>query len=164
MKFLVLFSLTMMMCVPDTRGPWREITQNGMTFRWKVTGNMLEGSVHGPLQGWVAVGVSPRTGIVGSNLLMFRVDEAGAYGEDQYVTGAGVHPTIASLGGRPGLRVVSGEQSADGTTVHFELMLYDDGYHPQFQAGDACSLTLAYSVVDEFDHHSRMRTEAEITW
>ena len=140
------------------------IEQNGMTFTWEVEGNGIIATVTGPLQGWLAVGFSNKSGIVGSNLLMMQVTEDGLYGEDQLVTGVGIHPTIESLGGQSGLQVVEGEESEEGTTIRFRMVFYEDPFHHQLIPGDTCFLTLAYSVADEFDHHSRMRTETQIRW
>lgn len=140
------------------------IQQNGMTFTWEVEGNEIIATVTGPLQGWLAVGFSDKPGIVGSNLLMMRVTEDGLYGEDQLVTGVRMHPTIESLEGQSGLLLLDGKESEEGTSIRFRMVFYEDPFHHQLIPGDICYLTLAYSVADEFDHHSRMRTETQIRW
>lgn len=143
---------------------WRTAEKNDMSFTWRVDGNILEGKLRSPAFGWAAVGFNDKSGIVGNNLIMTGFVNGDGYGEDQFVTGMGVHPTVESLGGTSGLTILDADEDAEGTWVHFQLKLTDDGYHYFFEAGQTCYLTLAYSVADEFDHHSRMRTEVEIEW
>lgn len=144
--------------------PWRTVEKNGMSFSWRVEGNILEGKLKSPTFGWVAVGFNDKSGIVGSNLIMTRCVNGEGYGEDQFVTGMGVHPTIESLDGHPGITIFDGDEDEEGTWIHFQLDLTEDGYHYLFGPGETCFLTLAYSVADEFDHHSSMRAEVELEW
>lgn len=144
--------------------PWRSVEKNGMSFTWRINGKMLEGKLKSPAFGWVAVGFNDKSGIVGSNLIMTRCVNGEGYGEDQFVTGMGVHPPIESLDGHPGLTILDADEDEEGTWIYFQLDLTEDGYHYLFEPGETCYLTLAYSVADEFDHHSRMRTEVELEW
>lgn len=144
--------------------PWRTVEKNGMSFTWRINEKVLEGKLKSPAFGWVAVGFNDKPGIVGSNLIMTRCVNGEAYGEDQFVTGMGLHPTIESLDGHPGLAILDADEDEEGTWIYFQLDLTEDGYHYLFEPGETCYLTLAYSVADEFDHHSRMRTEVEIEW
>lgn len=144
--------------------PWRTVEKNGMSFTWRINGNLLEGKLKSPAFGWVAVGFNDKPGIVGSNLIMTHCVNGEGYGEDQFVTGMGIHPPVESQGGTSGLTILDADEDEEGAWVHFQLELNDDGYHYLFENGETCFLTLAYSVADEFDHHSRMRTEVEIEW
>lgn len=161
---LFLITILLASTVFSQSQPWRTVEKNGMSFSWRVEGNILEGKLKSPAFGWVAVGFNDKPGIVGSNLIMTRCVNGEGYGEDQFVTGMGVHPTIESLDGHPGLTIFDGNEDEEGTWVYFQLDLTEDGYHYLFGPGETCYFTLAYSVADEFDHHSRMRTEVEIEW
>jgi hypothetical protein len=106
----------------------------------------------------LAVGFHHRNDIVGSDLLQFRVVNGRAEGEDQFVLGPGNHPPDSQIGGEDNLRLLSGTESAEQTCIRFKLPLQSgderDFAHDPTQSG---WLILAWSVSDDFGHHSRFR-------
>ncbi len=68
------------------------------------------------------------------------------------------------LNARDRLYGQSGEQDERGTTIRFTIpIMASDAYSYSLIQGRAYHLLLAYSVDDDFMHHSRVRSQTTVT-
>ena len=128
------------------------------TLQWELNDDYVRFTLTAPTDGWVAIGFTEDEEIVNSNLIMARMKDAVAYAEDQYVVGFGKHPTVQSLGVEARIFDVSGKEHGTSTSMSFSISQERlDDYHFNLTEGTEINVWLAYSVSDDFDHHSRKR-------
>ena len=127
-------------------------------MEWSHEKELITFSVTAPTDGWIALGFTEGESIVGTNLIMMRVDNGLVYAEDQFVVGFGEHPTVESIGGKSQIFNLSGIEKKNETTVTFSITKKkEDAYHFDLFEGKELNIWLAWSVSDDFDHHSRER-------
>ena len=145
----------------------QRIEKNGMSVSWTVEDRHLHVRLSAPTTGWVLVGFNDRPGLQGAKLLFFRVRAGVAEGEvhrtDLQRYPAPYHRSRMSIGGSNYVTAVEGTEHDGTTTVQGRIPL--DSGEPldvRLASGRKVHMILAYSVSDDFDHHSRMRTSADI--
>lgn len=139
------------------------VEKAGMTFEWSFNEEQLEIKMTSPGPGWIAFGFNDQDQIKHSHLVMGSANGASQKVEDHYVVDFGDHRDVASLGGQSHI-ICSNVSDADARTV-FTLKLDSkpkDGYHKALEPGSEWYLTLAYSLSDDFDHHSIKRTSVKV--
>jgi len=144
----------------------QKIQAGSMTFEAWLVEDQIEIELQAPTSGWVAVGFNKSNAIVGADLLQFRVkDSDEVYAEDQFVTSFGKHPTDESLGGVSNIKIISGEERNGDTAIRFRIPFSSgDQYDFPHQLNHSFWLILAYSVSDDFEHHSIMRKHFLYQW
>ncbi len=143
----------------------KSVTIDGMTVRWSLqAGSMIECTVTAPTTGWIALGFNTRDDIVGTNLIMASVEQGKVRIEDQYVVRAGEHVPVATLGGTSAISNVSGTEQHGITTVSFRIQQHpEDRFHHHLTEAASVFLICAYSMEDDFAHHSRFRKHIRVT-
>ena len=115
-------------------------------------------------EGWVAVGFNTRNDIVGSNLIMGAVSAEVPRLADHFVVGIGDHQSVAQLGGTPQVNLLEASEKEGQTMIRIRLAAdAHDEFHHDLRSGESIYLILAYSVDDDFDHHSRLRQHVQVT-
>ena len=139
-------------------------TSNGMIMTWNIHGDQADITLHSPRQGWVAVGFNTKRALAGSMLIMCRVVDGKAEVVEHYVLAPGDYRPVNELGSSPIVSGISGMENEDGTTISFTVPLGFSGpHHVQLLAGQQYALHMAYSMEDDFQHHSISRTLEQIT-
>lgn len=131
---------------------YKEVTQIGMTVKWKAEATSLDIIVHAPAKGWIAVGFDPETLMKGSDIVVGYVD-SGAQTTivDHYADQLTGHKADADLGGTNDVTVISGEETEAGTTLHFSIPLNSgDKFDKVLAAGTTHKMMLAYGTTDDF--------------
>lgn len=159
--FYSLLFLCGLMAMPDA--DMNQIEKNGMKICWKVEREEVHFKVFAPTQGWVAIGLNEQNKLVGSNLIMGAVDGDKVAVSDRYIVGFGDHRAVEKLDGISHLSNMDGIENSFGTTIEFSIKRQAlDAYHYDLKTGKSLHLLIAYSIADEFEHHSRMRTSVSI--
>lgn len=159
---MMLFAL-MLLATPG----FRQVEQAKMRFEWQVVDDRLAVRLAAPTTGWVLVGFNDRPGLDGARLFFTRVRagrvEAEAHRTD-FRFPAPFHQRIAAHGGVEDFRDLAGEIRDGVTRTRFTVPLVPNGArHVPLSPGKRVYVILAWSVSDDFDHHSRMREAAWIT-
>mgnify|MGYP001815508487 CR=1 FL=1 len=142
----------------------QEIEVERMKISWEHQNDRVVFTASAPDDGWVALGFNTKNNIVGSNLIMVGVEGSKTTAEDFYVVGAGNPKPVATLGSKSQIEHVTGEDKNGITTISFTIPIKAfDKYHQDLSKGRKLWLICAYSMEDEFDHHSRMRRHVQIT-
>lgn len=139
------------------------IELGGMTFAYELEDDLIHIELTAPTQGWVGVGFNHENSIVGSDLLLFRVKNGKSEGLDMKVKGIGDPVEDKNLGDQVSFLDLAGAETNSKTTVRFSRSLVT-GERSDFalQEGASFWLILAYSMHDDFGHHSRMRRHVRI--
>lgn len=160
---LLALLLTPALIQGQTNGKTGVLVAGDMRLSYHGTADSLYFELSGPTKGWIALGFNDRDNIVGADLLMFCVRDGKVEFEDQYVERAGVHPADLSRGGKSNIRLLSAQEKNLRTHVRFSIPLQSgDARDFQHVWGESCYAILAWSVSDDFDHHSRMRKHVEL--
>lgn len=126
----------------------------------------LEVRLAAPTSGWVLVGFNDREGLDGARLFFARVRDGQVQAEahrTDFRFPAPFHQRITRHGGMEDFRALRGQQEGGMTRVAFSVPLVPKGRaHIALASGASIHVILAWSVSDDFDHHSRMRTAARI--
>lgn len=137
-------------------------TQNGMTIGWSVVGDRLNIAARAPTSGWLVVGFNDKPGLDGGKLVFMRVRNGRAEAEvhrTDFRWPAPFHRARTTFGGTNYVKDVQGTESAKGTVVSCAIPLVSgEPNDVKLTVGQTLHITLAYSVSDDYDHHSRMRT------
>lgn len=142
-----------------------ELKVGPMTLRYEVQQDSLWLQLKAPTKGWIAIGFNDRNDIVGSDLLMFSVRNGLVFYEDQFVKAAQQHPADWELGEGSSIQMIEGTETEGWTSATFKIPLYaNEPYDFNHQPGKDFWLIMAYSLHDDFDHHSIMRKHRKYAW
>lgn len=142
----------------------KTIESGGMIMNWSVQEDHINIELLSPRQGWVAVGFNNSNALKGSMLLMARVRNGKAEVVEHYVIAAGNYQPAKVLGSSPIVTDISGSEDMTGTSISFKLPLDHSGpHHIALVEGRDYFVHLAYSLDDDFQHHSISRTLEQLT-
>lgn len=160
----ILSTLLILLIASSADPEWISLERNGMVVKYRFVDDAFELEMHSPRQGWVAVGFNPRPGLTDTHLVMGCVKAGQVQLSERHVVRPGQYPDISSLGGAKAVELYWGSEDVKGTTIGFRLPAdFSDRYRHSLSKGKSLHLTLAYSMEDDFLHHSTMRTSIQIT-
>ena len=99
----------------------------------------------------------------GTNLIMASVEQDFYRVDDRYIVAPGNHQSMEALGMHDQILDRYGEEHRGKTFIHFTIPLKaKDTFHVTLTEGEQYHLLMAYSLKDDFQHHSIMRTSTKI--
>ncbi|MDN5214777.1 DOMON domain-containing protein [Fulvivirgaceae bacterium BMA12] len=141
----------------------KTITKNNMTVSWEYKNDRIHFAMKAPAEGWVAIGFNTEENITGTYLLMGNVIAGVPDVIEYYTINPGNYRPVTALGGKSGVDHVAGEEYNGNTSLKFSLPLRSKtGYGRLLTEGTSYVMVLAYSLEDDFQHHSIMRTSIKI--
>lgn len=144
--------------------PENTVHSGAMQMAWTMDEHNMHVELSSPTDGWLAIGFNTQSQLKGSMLIMARVRDGKAEVVDHYVVMPGVYRPFVEQGSPPVAFDVSGKETAAGTEVSFSLRLNHYGpLETMLEKGQAYFLHMAYSLDDNFQHHSVHRTLETIT-
>lgn len=163
-SMIIHFTMIISSLLPTTKDPlWKQVQQNRMLVKWRIEGNQLQCEMSAPTHGWLAVGFNTNNELAGTNLIMGAVEEEFYRVDDRYIVKAGDHRPMSSVGVQDRILQRHGIEEGGKTTITFTIPLSSsDSYHLNLAEGAPYFLLMAYSLEDDFEHHSIMRTQIEI--
>lgn len=145
--------------------PQNEIRLGAMTCKYQLSEDSIEFELHAPTTGWLAIGFNNENNIVGSDLLQFSVQSGNVVFQDQFVLGPQIHPTDLTQGGACNIDLIEGVEQNGATRIRFKIPLDSgDRFDYTHIPGEPLWVILAYSAVDDFEHHSLMRKHLKTKW
>ena len=146
------------LCVYTGLKAQQSVEASGITFQYEVKGDSIHAVLSAPTEGWVGVGFNSKNSIVGSDLLLFNMMGKHVSGTYLFVIGY-VNPVKDSEnGGKNTVLIHGGTQESGYTKIQFSIPLDSkDSNDFVHVLGQKYWLILAYSVSDDFDHHSIVR-------
>lgn len=150
------------MCTTEGQEP-NKVTKNGMTVSWYFGDKEIHFEMSAPTNGWVTVGFNESSGTKNAYLLMGHIVKGEANVVEHFTQSVGNYSPIPDLGGTVLVRNVSGKEKNEKTSLKFSLPIDKaTEYQKKIIEGEEYHMILAYSVDDDFQHHSIMRTSVEI--
>ncbi len=141
----------------------QELEVGGMKVHWEFNRDTITFTAVAPDDGWVGLGFNSKDDIKGSNLFLFNHTKDGSAAMEYYVVSAGNPKPIKHMGSEEQLIGYATKEVNGKTQVSFSLPTsrFDD-YHFDLKPKTPLWLICAYSMEDEFEHHSRMRKHINV--
>jgi hypothetical protein len=141
----------------------KHITKNNMTVKWEHKQENILFEMRAPTKGWVAIGFNNTKSLKGTYLLMGRVRKGKAEVVEHYVEQPGVYKPISNYGVINQTSDIEGIEEKNSTIIRFSLPIHTiSKYKKQLTKNSNWNLLIAYSLHDDFQHHSIMRTATNI--
>lgn len=135
------------------------ITKNGMTVCWEHKQNRIYFRMIAPTKGWVAIGFNDSSSITGTYLLMGNESMVVEY----YTISPGNFKPISRLGAKEAISDEVGTELKNETTIEYSLPLKPNNkYARNFEQKREYVMLIAFSLKDDFQHHSIMRTSVKV--
>jgi len=143
--------------VEPAPAPLREFSIDGLTARWQTEGNALLVDLDGATDGWVLIGFNDLDALAGSRLFFARV-VSGKLDVQEHLAVPPEHRRVD----RSGLLGLAHATERMRTRVRVSIPL---GEHERVSLTPSRSyyVTLAWSMSDDFFHHSARREAKRIT-
>ncbi|MDW3209100.1 MAG: DOMON domain-containing protein [Reichenbachiella sp.] len=163
MKIVIICMAILTITQIQPQDSMKEVRKNNMTVSWKMEKEYIQVEMEAPTNGWVAIGFNKTTSLTGTYLLMGRIRKGKAEVVEHYTEKPGNYKPIADLGVPNQVISISGHEKGNLTKLKFSIPISKSSkYHKQLSTETKWTLLLAYSVDDDFQHHSIMRTSMEI--
>ncbi|MFS4449706.1 DOMON domain-containing protein [Maribacter sp. 2307UL18-2] len=141
----------------------KKVRKNNMTVGWKMEKEYIHFEMEAPTNGWVAIGFNETKSLAGTYLLMGRIRNGKAEVLEYYTEKPGSYKPIADLGIPNRVISISGHEKGNLTKLKFSVPIGKSSkYHKQLSTDSKWTMLLAYSLDDDFQHHSIMRTSVNI--
>jgi hypothetical protein len=141
----------------------QEVNKNGMKVGWEIIDDQLYVEMSAPTKGWVAIGFNTTSQLKGTSLLMGHVKGANSEVVDFFVRAPGDYEPVTELGGVSVITQSEGKEEGGATHISFHIPLRPNSeFHQQLVVGEMYHLLMAFSLEDDFKHHSVMRTSTTI--
>lgn len=139
------------------------IERNGMIVSWAYEGDRIQFEMEAPTTGWIAIGLNEKAGLPGSYLLMGRITSGKTEVVEHYTLAPGDYQPLSTLGAEIAIEGVSGQEGQGISRIQFSLPIAPgNDYAKKLEPGLRYTMHMAYSRVDDFQHHSMMRTAANV--
>jgi len=142
-----------------------QLTVERMEIEWERQGQQIHFKLSAPTNGWLAIGFNHEDNILHADLKMWRIKDGKAEAKDLYVVGLGNPKSDQLLGGEYSISNLLGEETGQSTqiscTIDFSSKHYSDA---NLDFSKPLWLIAAYSVSDDFGHHSIMRKHVKVNF
>lgn len=163
MKIVIICMAILTITQIQPQDSMKEVRKNNMTVCWKMEKEYIQVEMEAPTNGWIAIGFNETSSLKGTYLLMGRIRKGKAEVVEHYTEKLGNYKPIADLGVPNQVISISGHEKGNLTKLKFSIPISKSSkYHKQLSTETKWTLLLAYSVDDDFQHHSIMRTSMEI--
>lgn len=163
MKWIIICVALLTTTQVKSQESMKEVQKNNMTVRWKMGKEHIYFEMEAPTDGWVTIGFNETTSLAGTYLLMGRIRNGKAEVVEHYTKSPGSYKPITNYGIPSQTIGVLGTEKGNATSLKFSIPIKKASkYHKQLAPDTNWVLLMAYSLDDDFQHHSIMRTSVEI--
>ena len=163
MKIVIICMAILTITQIQPQDSMKEVRKNNMRVSWKLEKEYIQFEMEAPTNGWVAIGFNETTSLACTYLLMGRIRNGKTEVVEHYTEKPGNYKPIADLGIPNQVISISGHEKGNLTKLKFSIPISKSSkYHKHLSTETKWTLLLAYSVDDDFQHHSIMRTSMEI--
>ena len=132
---------------------------------WRFVGDEIEFTMAAPTTGWVAIGFNPSRMMRDADFVIAYVKDTMVYARDDYGTSNTGHGADVSLGGVDNVRIISGKEEGQVTTITFAGPTNSgDTYDAVFVPGQTYKILVAHGAdgQDNFTSMHRGRSSANV--
>jgi len=139
------------------------VTKNEMQVSWSHSNESIEFIMRAPTTGWVTIGFNDKDEITNAYLLMGRIVGDKAELMEHYTVSPGKYKSLLEMGESSSIQYVKGTEADHNTSITFSLpQQARNKYGKNLTKEMTYYLIMAYSVSDDFQHHSSMRTSLQV--
>lgn len=143
----------------------REVKTGQLLFTYEIVGDSLHCFLSAPTQGWLLVGFNTENSTQQADFKFFAITETGLNYADYKNTDRRNYVPDTSLQGENNIRIHYYKENKTGSSVLFSIPLKTmDSNDFQHDIHKKFWLILAYSVADDFQHHSIHRKHLPMQW
>jgi len=158
--FTVLFIFITFTFLPGEKKeiPYSTIEEKGITFSWRINGEMLDIKLSAPTNGWISVGFDPKFKMKEADFIIGLVKDGKTTVIDSYGTGPTSHKPDINIGGKDNITNIEGKENKELTELSFSIPLNSkDRFDKKLKKGNHI-LLLAYSSLDDLAAKHKVRT------
>ena len=160
----IIIGLTILLALKlNAQNNMKQIKKDGMTVKWEIVDDQLHVEMSAPTEGWVTVGFNENSNITGAYLLMGRVRNGKAEVVEHFTSSPGNYQPISNYKVPNQVKDIKGSENGKNTELTFKIPIAAASkYHKHLTKGSTWSMIMAYSLEDDFQHHSIRRTSVSI--
>jgi len=161
----LLFGISMVSLSACTAQEQKEkaVSESEMHVSWHYQKARIYFEMRAPTDGWVTIGFNTTNNMTGAYLLMGRVKNDEAEIVEHFTISQGNYKPVQALGAQTKVNHVEGVQKEKNTLLKFSLPVEANSeYQKNLSEGKKYVMILAYSLADDFQHHSIMRTSINV--
>ncbi len=161
-SIFIVFIMNCTTCFAQTMHE-KSVSKSNMTVSWFYLDERVYFKVIAPTKGWVTIGFNTTDDISGAHLIMGHVVNGQPNVVEHYTLSPGNYKSLERLGAGSQVQHISGWEKSNETTIVFSLPIKAvSKYRKDLNQGSEHTMILAYSLHDDFQHHSIMRTSEKI--
>ena len=141
----------------------KAISKSNMNVSWHYVNDRIFFEMDAPTDGWVTIGFNTQSGTTGAYLLMGNIVSGKVNVVEHYTKSPGNYTPITKLGAKSQVENIEGIEKSNHTLIKFSLPIKAlSKYQKDLSEGSKYTMIIAYSREDDFQHHSMMRTSANV--
>lgn len=141
----------------------KKIVEKEIQFSWKFENGFLQIELESKAPGWFAVGFNESSDLKGTKLFMMSIEKGKAILSERQIIEIGVHKSLTELGLLEEKNIIDFSETKNRKYLRFKIPIRTrNKYSKDFQSGKVFHILLAYSLENDFSHHSIYRTSIKI--
>jgi hypothetical protein len=143
-----------------------QISADGITVNWLVSGDSIAFEVTAPTTGWVSIGFNPSRVMKDADFIIGYVENGKAVVRDQFGNGTFSHKSDTDMGGSDDILEFGGSESGGKTTLSFTIPIDSgDEYDTVLTPGQEHTVLIAYGPdgADNFTKKHSVRAKVKVT-
>ncbi len=157
--------IALALLIPFFSTAQQELQVESMTFKYSCYEDSIFCFVTAPTKGWIMVGFNDKNSLIGADFKFFSVHEGKAINSDQKNKGGRNYFPDNELEGSNDIHLLYGTETKEKTSISFSIPLRNNDHNDyQHKTKAPFWLILAYSVDDDFQHHSIFRKHLPFQW
>lgn len=140
----------------------KTVRKNSMSVSWSHKADRIFFELEAPTSGWLTIGFNETNELTGTYLIMTRVYSTIPEVIEHHVISPGNYRPIQNID-IDQIADVGGEETQNHSSIRFSLKADNsNNFRKRLTKGKYIYMTLAYSISDDFQHHSVMRTNVQV--
>jgi hypothetical protein len=141
----------------------KKIVEKEIQFSWKFENHFLQIELESKSAGWFAVGFNESSDLKGTKLFMASIDRGKLNLSERQIIDIGIHKSLTELGLIEEKTIIDFSETKNRKYLKFKIPVKSKNqFSKDFQSGKVFHILLAYSLENDFSHHSIYRTSVKI--
>lgn len=163
MKNTIFIILLLIVNRCNSQRAMKSIHKKDMVVSWFYSPTHIHFEICAPTKGWATIGFNTTSSIKNTYLLMGNVTNSKPNVVEHYTLSPGNYKSFPDLKIKNNVIKISGIENRNQTKLFFSIPIIAIApYKPILAEGKTYVMLMAYSLEDDFQHHSIMRTSKKI--
>ncbi len=163
MKILFLYAFLGGLMIFSEANETKKIVEKEIQFSWKFENHFLQIELESKSPGWFAVGFNESSDLKGTKLFMASIDHGRLNLSERQIIDIGIHKSLTELGLTEEKTIIDFSETKTVKFLKFKIPIQTrNKFSKDFQSGKVFHILLAYSLENDFSHHSIYRTSVKI--